>query len=72
MTIEAVRIIGFAALFALVYAILYRPVLRMLESEKRKEESDITPDQESGAGGRRLWTPLGLPGTGTGSCSPWP
>ena len=48
MTIEAVRIIGFAALFALVYAILYRPVLRMLESEKRKEESDITPDQESG------------------------
>ena len=51
MTIEAVRIIGFAALFALVYAILYRPVLRMLESEKRKEESDITPDQESGQEG---------------------
>ena len=48
VTIEAVRIIGFAALFALVYAILYRPVLRMLESEKRDEEPDAAPDQESG------------------------
>ena len=51
MTIEAVRIIGFAALFAVVYAILYRPVLRMLESEKRDEEPDITSDQESGREG---------------------
>ena len=64
MTIEAVRIIGFAALFAVVYAILYRPVLRMLESEKRKEESDITPDQESGQEGADRGR-LGLPGTGT-------
>ncbi len=51
MSIEAVRIIGFAALFAVVYAILYRPVLRMLESEKREEEPDIAPDQESGQEG---------------------
>ena len=51
VTIEAVRIIGFAALFAVVYAILYRPVLRMLESEKRDEEPDITSDQESGREG---------------------
>ena len=48
MNIEAVRIIGFAALFAVVYAILYRPVLRMLESEKRKEEPDITGHHEPG------------------------
>lgn len=52
MSIEAVRIIGFAALFAIVYAILYRPVLRMLESEKgREEEPDITPAQEPGQEG---------------------
>ena len=51
VSIEAVRIIGFAALFAIVYAILYRPVLRMLESEKREEEPDIAPDQESGQEG---------------------
>ena len=48
MSIEAVRIIGFAALFAIVYAILYRPVLRMLESEKREEEPDIPPGHEPG------------------------
>ena len=48
MSIEAVRIIGLAALFAVVYAILYRPVLRMLESEKREGEPDATPVEEPG------------------------
>lgn len=48
MSIEAVRILGFAALFAVVYAILYRPVLRMLDSDKREEGPDITPAQEPG------------------------
>ena len=60
MNIEAVRIIGFAALFAVVYAILYRPVLRMLESDKREEEPDITGDHESsqeGAGQDATRTP---------------
>ena len=47
MSVEAIRIIGLAALFAVVYAILYRPVLRMLESEKVEEEPDATPGQES-------------------------
>ena len=47
MNIEAVRIIGFAAVFAVVYAILYRPVLRMLESENNEEGPDTTPGQES-------------------------
>ena len=51
MSIEAVRIIGFAALFAVVYAILYRPVLRMLESEKREEGPDVALDQEPGQEG---------------------
>ena len=43
MTIEAVRIVGFAALFAVVYAILYRPVLGMLE--KKDGESDDMSEQ---------------------------
>ena len=46
MSIEAIRIIGFAALFAVVYAILYRPVLRMLESENIEGEPEATPADE--------------------------
>ena len=46
MSIEAIRIIGFAALFAVVYAILYRPVLRMLESENKEREPEATPAEE--------------------------
>ena len=46
MTTEAIRIVGFAALFAVVYAILYRPVLGMLEN--RDEKSEGLSDRGSG------------------------
>ena len=60
MTIEAVRIVGFAALFIVVYAILYRPVLGMLEKEKRDEEPEGMSEEEAvqtGAGDGAARTP---------------
>ncbi len=46
--IETARVIGFAALFAVVYAILYKPVLGMMENRNHDEPGVDTPEDVGG------------------------
>ena len=47
MSVDAIKLVGFLALFAVVYAIFYRPVMNILERRPSTAGEGAVPTQET-------------------------